>query len=98
MVGFGNNKQALSAFQKNARRQIKRLKDTGEPEVLTVNGKPELVVQSAKAYKKMMADVEFARELRALRESVEQAKRGEGQDYREAFKEIAKEVNIEFEP
>lgn len=41
---------SLSDFQRKTREHIRRLKHTGRPEVLTVNGKAELVVQAAGAY------------------------------------------------
>jgi len=41
---------SLSDFQRKTREHIRRLKRTGRPEVLTVNGKAALVVQAAGAY------------------------------------------------
>ncbi len=40
----------LTDFSRNRREHLKRLRATGRPEILTVNGKPALVVQDAKAY------------------------------------------------
>ena len=34
-----SNIRSLSEFQRNAKRHIRRLKKTGRPEVLTVNGR-----------------------------------------------------------
>lgn len=44
---------ALSDFQRNAKKHLTRLKKTGRPEVLTVNGKPAAVVQDPEAYKRL---------------------------------------------
>ena len=44
----------VSDFSRKPAEHIKRLKETGEPEILTVNGKAELVIQDAKAYEKMV--------------------------------------------
>ncbi len=44
----------VSDFSRKPAEHIKRLKETGKPEILTVNGKAEVVVQSAKAYEKMV--------------------------------------------
>ncbi|MCP5127664.1 MAG: type II toxin-antitoxin system Phd/YefM family antitoxin [Gammaproteobacteria bacterium] len=44
----------VSDFSRKPAEHIKRLKETGQPEILTVNGKAELVIQSAKAYEEMM--------------------------------------------
>ena len=41
---------SLSDFQRRTREHIGRLRETGRPAVLTVNGKAELVVQDAESY------------------------------------------------
>ncbi len=43
----------VSDFSRRPTEHIKRLKETGEPEILTINGKAELVIQDARAYEKM---------------------------------------------
>lgn len=43
----------VSDFSRKPAEHIKRLKKTGQPEILTVNGKAELVIQDARAYEKM---------------------------------------------
>jgi hypothetical protein len=45
---------SLSSFQRKTRDHIRRLRRTGRPEVLTVNGKAELVVQDAEAYQDLV--------------------------------------------
>jgi PHD/YefM family antitoxin component YafN of YafNO toxin-antitoxin module len=45
--------QPLSAFQRDAEQVAARLKRTGKPLVLTVDGKAEVVVQDAAAYRRM---------------------------------------------
>ena len=44
------NIHSLSEFQRNTKEHIRKLKRSGKPAVLTVNGEAELVVQSAEAY------------------------------------------------
>lgn len=44
----------VSDFSRKPADHIKRLKETGRPEILTVNGKAEIVIQSAKAYEEMV--------------------------------------------
>ena len=46
--------RSLSDFQRNTKKHLRRLRRTGKPEVLTVNGQAELVVQSAGAYQKLL--------------------------------------------
>jgi prevent-host-death family protein len=49
---------SLTDFQRNAQAHLKRLKRTGRPELLTVNGRAEVVVQSASAYQKLIESLE----------------------------------------
>ena len=59
--------RSLSDFQRNTRKHIKRLKQTGQPEVLTVNGQAELVVQSAASYQKLLDAADLSDSVRVLR-------------------------------
>jgi PHD/YefM family antitoxin component YafN of YafNO toxin-antitoxin module len=45
---------SLTDFNRNTKAHLKRLKRTGRPELLTVNGKAEVVVQNASAYERML--------------------------------------------
>ena len=50
--------RSLTEFARNTKTHLKRLKQTGRPELLTVNGKAEVVVQSAAAYQRLLDDLE----------------------------------------
>ncbi|HEY4934629.1 MAG TPA: type II toxin-antitoxin system Phd/YefM family antitoxin [Terriglobales bacterium] len=49
---------SLTDFARNTKAHLKRLKRTGRPELLTVNGKAEVVVQSASAYQRLIESLE----------------------------------------
>jgi len=49
---------SLSDFQRRTREHIRRLRETGRPEVLTVNGRAELVVYDAETYQEIADDLE----------------------------------------
>jgi len=49
---------SLTDFNRNTKAHLKRLRRTGRPELLTVNGKAEVVVQSAFAYERLVKSVE----------------------------------------
>ena len=56
---------SLTDFSRNAKAHIRRLKRTGRPELLTVNGKAEVVVQNASAYQRLIESLEkFKRDIR----------------------------------
>lgn len=81
--------RSLTEFQRNTRGAIKRLKKTGRPEVLTVNGQAELVVQDARSYQKLL---ERAREADAHEEfdrSVASYKAGRVRDLDTVLDELA---------
>jgi len=46
---------SLTDFKQNAKEHLERLKSTGRPEVLTVNGKAEEVVMAPETYDSLMA-------------------------------------------
>ena len=50
--------RSLTDFTRNTKLHVKRLKRNGRPELLTVNGKAEIVVQSAAAYQLLMEQLE----------------------------------------
>jgi len=49
---------SLTEFVRNAKVHLKRLRRTGRPELLTVNGKAEVVVQSAAGYQRLIDSLE----------------------------------------
>jgi prevent-host-death family protein len=61
--------QSLSTFKRDTAKIVRQLKKTGQPVVLTVNGKAELVVQDAESYQKLL-------EMQDRMEAIEGIKRG----------------------
>ena len=88
------NIHSLSDFQRNAKDHIRKLKESGKPAVLTVNGEAEVVVQSAEAYQELLDDRELLNSIRSISRGLEQAKRGEGRGMQEFLKTLAKERGI----
>jgi prevent-host-death family protein len=71
----------LSDFKKNAKGHLRRLNKTGQPEVLTVNGKPAVVVQDARSYQRLLDSVEQAEAIAGIKLGLESLARGEGKGY-----------------
>lgn len=65
--------QSLTTFKRRTNEMLEQLRETGEPLVLTVNGKAELVVQDAAAYQAIMDRLET---LDAIREGLNDAAQG----------------------
>jgi len=49
---------SLTDFSRNTKAHLKRLRRTGRPELLTVNGKAEVVIQNASAYQRLIESLE----------------------------------------
>jgi PHD/YefM family antitoxin component YafN of YafNO toxin-antitoxin module len=77
MVSLANI-HSLSDFQRRTKEHIRRLKKSGEPAVLTVNGQAELVVLSAAAYQRMVDEMEMLENLVSIQKGFAEADRGEG--------------------
>ncbi len=68
---------SLTDFLRNHKAHVTRLKRTRAPEVLTVNGKAEVVVQDAKSYQQMIDRLHHMETLAAIQEGMASAERGE---------------------
>jgi prevent-host-death family protein len=68
----------LTEFKRDTARFVSRLKKTGRPSVLTVNGKAALVVMDAEAWQEVQDQVEQARTVAAIRKGLDQARAGQG--------------------
>jgi hypothetical protein len=80
--------RSLTDFQRNTKKHLKRLKATGRPEVLTVNGKAELIVQNAAAYEETLDAI------RGIQRGLDEMKAGTGKPAREALDEIRRKHKI----
>jgi PHD/YefM family antitoxin component YafN of YafNO toxin-antitoxin module len=68
--------QSLTEFKLHTPEFVQQLKETGEPLVLTINGKAALVVQDAASYQKLLDLAEEAKVLEGIRQGLEDMKAG----------------------
>jgi prevent-host-death family protein len=73
-----DNIRPLTEFKRRTAEFRERLRRTGLPTVLTVEGRPELVVQDAAAYQKMLDLFDRADTLEGVRKGLVSLKAGEG--------------------
>ncbi len=91
------NIHALSSFTRNARRHVKRLRASGEPEMLTINGKAAVVIQDAAAYQRLVEDADLAEAVLKIRRALDRLDAGdEGIDGRHAIQRLAAEAGIQL--
>lgn len=70
----------LTDFLRHHKEHVARLKETRAPEVLTINGRAELVLQDADSYQALLDRLRALEDLVAVREGLSQAERGETRD------------------
>ena len=80
--------RSLTDFQRNTKSHLKRLKTSGRPGVLTVNGKAELIVQDAAAYEEMLDSI------RGIQRGLDAMKSGTGRPFRTVLDEIRRRHKI----
>ena len=76
---------SLTHFKRNTVAVIEQLKATGEPMVLTVNGKAEIVVQDAASYQRMLDLIDRAEAVAGIKKGLASMERGDGIPAEEAF-------------
>lgn len=79
---------SLTDFQRKTREHLERLKETGRPEVLTLHGEAEVVVQDADAYQELLDRLERAEAIAGIREGLASMERGEGRPLEEVVELI----------
>ena len=80
--------ETLDNFKRRSKRQIHRLRQTGRPTVLTVNGRPAVVVQDAVAYQKQMQRLMQLDVVEAVREGATDADADRVEDAAKFFKRL----------
>ncbi len=79
----------LAEFKRDTLRFMSRLKETGRPSVLTVGGKPALVVMDAEVWQDVSDRFEHARTVAGIRQGLEQAHDGQGIEASALFERLA---------
>lgn len=76
MIDIARDIDSLSEFKRNTKAFITRLKKTGAPVVLTINGKAAVVVQDATAFQKVLEQENRQEMEQFMRESLADADAG----------------------
>lgn len=81
---------SLTDFLRNHKEHIERLKLAGRPEVLTVNGKAEIVVQDADSYQRLLDAVEHASAVAGIKRGLADVKAGRTKPAKQFVEKIKK--------
>ena len=91
MLDLANDIRSLSDFKRNTVDLLDRIRKTGNPMVLTVNGKAELVVQDAGAYQSLLDRVET---LEGIQRGVADVKAGRTRPAQQVFDKLRRKHGI----
>lgn len=97
MLNVERGIDSLTNFKRQTGDYLKRLHKTGEPVVLTVNGKAQVVVQDASAYQKLVeaaAKADREETIAAIREGLADVKAGRTKPARAALQALARKYGI----
>ena len=86
--------QSLSTFKRDTAKVVRQLKRTGEPVVLTVNGKAQLVVQDAESYQKLLDAKDRIEAIEGIKRGLESMRRNAGKPAEKFFEEFFAEKGI----
>ncbi len=90
MLNIGRDIHSLSDFKRKTPEFIEQLAKTGEPVVLTINGRAKLVVQDAESYQRMLELLDRAETIEAIREGMEAVRQGKTMSVEQFDKEMQK--------
>src|SRR5687767_6791063 len=94
MINLATDIQSLTDFKRKSSQFMKQMQNSGNPVVLTVNGKAALVVQDAAAYQQLLEAVERAEAILGIRRGLEQMRNGEGRPAAAFFAELKQKYGI----
>ena len=88
MIDVTQDIHSLTTFKRSSADLMKRMKKTGRPLVLTINGKAEAVLLDPAVYQAVADQLDT---VARIRRGLAQAKRGEGQPVDDVFNELERE-------
>jgi prevent-host-death family protein len=91
MLDLAQDIRSLSEFKRNTADLLDRLRETGHPLVLTINGKAELVVQDAAAYHALLDRVEA---MEGIQQGLADVKAGRTKPARQVFARLRRKHGI----
>ncbi len=85
---------SLTHFQDRTTEVLDRLRESGSPLVLTVDGKAEVVVQDAEAYQRLLDRAEHLESVAALKEAILAVDEGRTRSAADALEDIRRRHGI----
>ena len=88
MINVAHDIHSLTTFKRKSSSLMKKMKKTGRPLVLTINGKAEAIVLDPAAYQQVADHLDA---IASIRRGLAQARRGEGRPAEDVLDELERE-------
>lgn len=88
MLNLTRDIQSLSTFKRDTSHFIEQMKASGNPVVLTVNGRAELIVQDVESYQTLLERIEYLETVAGIREGLADVTAGRTQELSSLVKEL----------
>ena len=98
MIDLSQDIHSLSDFKRKTSKFLDRMRDSGHPVVLTINGKAELVVQDAASYQKLLDRLDETEALAGIKRGLADVKAGRVTPLKEFEKEFRKKHGVSSRP
>jgi len=89
MIDVTQDIHSMTTFKRNSAGLMKRIRKTGRPLILTVNGKAEAVLLDAALYREV---AEHLDSVASIRRGMAQAKKGMGRSVDDVFDNLEREA------
>ena len=86
--------QPLATFQSHSDDLLAQLKRTQRPIILTIDGKPEAILQDPTAYQRLLDLAAHAEATEGIRQGLVESDNGEGRDARELLDSMRQTYDI----
>ena len=86
--------QSLSVFKRDTSKFLKQMKKTGEPIVLTINGKAAMIVQDAESYEQSLRKWDRRDRIASVKRGIADMKAGSTKPAEEVYRELEKKYGI----
>jgi prevent-host-death family protein len=94
MIDLGKGIDSLTNFKRNTLAFLDQLQQSGQPIVLTINGKAKLVVQDASSYQRLLETIDRLEAVEGIRRGLAEMKAGRGKTLDQVDRTIRKKQRI----
>jgi prevent-host-death family protein len=94
MIDVSEGTYSLSDFKRRRAEFVARMRNSGRPVILTINGRAELVVQDAASYQRLLEQAERTEMIEFIRDSRDDMKAGRTESAVKALERLAKKHGL----